>query len=221
MITLETRRKISNARQRQIPPMLGKYHSEETKRKIGKSNSIALKGRKLSKEHCINISIGHTGLRHSNGHTGMHHSEITKDKMSKANKTHLLWKDPKYREHQIKAIHQGNKRGKTKPERRLERLLNSLFPGEYKYVGNGQIYIGYKNPDFININGQKKIIEVFGDYWHSKEATGVPIKVHENRRINHFAKYGYQTLIIWQRELNKVSRNLIRRIREFCSDCNF
>lgn len=44
-----------------MPPGVYKHkkgwkHSEETKRKIGKANSLALKGRKLSKEHCKKIS---------------------------------------------------------------------------------------------------------------------------------------------------------------------
>lgn len=38
--------------------MLGKEHSEETKRKIGKSNSIALLGKKLSSDHKNSISEG-------------------------------------------------------------------------------------------------------------------------------------------------------------------
>ena len=41
--------------------MLGKEHSEETKRKIGKSNSIALLGKKLSSDHKNSISEGLNG----------------------------------------------------------------------------------------------------------------------------------------------------------------
>ena len=88
-----------------------------------------------------------------------------------------------------------------------------MFPGEYKFVGDGKIWIGYKNPDFINVNGQKKIIELFGDYWHSVGRTGRTKQQEENQRINHFAKYGFKVLIVWERELKnipKLKKKLIR-----------
>jgi len=96
--------------------------------------------------------------------------------------------------------------GFNKPERKLYKLLYKLFPNEYKYVGDGKIWINGKNPDFINVNGQKKIIEMFGDYWHSKKVTGLKKKIHRIRRQNHFAKYGYKTLIIWERELKNIKQ---------------
>ena len=49
----------------------------------------------------------------------------------------------------------------------IELLKNNNL--EYDFVGDGKIMIGTKNPDFINIK-IKKIIEVFGDYWHTKKS---------------------------------------------------
>lgn len=44
---------------------------------------------------------------------------------------------------------------------------------------------------------------------------GVPNEQHEQERINYFAQLGYQTLIIWEHELeNKVE--LITKLQEFC-----
>lgn len=40
--------------------MLGKKHSQETRKKIGKANSISLKGRKLSDSHRKNIGLSVT-----------------------------------------------------------------------------------------------------------------------------------------------------------------
>ena len=54
----------------------------------------------------------------------------------------------------------------NKAEKYLELILENLYPGEWKFVGDGQVRISGKCPDFININGEKKIIELFGDYWH-------------------------------------------------------
>lgn len=73
---------------------LGCRHSEETKRKIGLANSIALKGKKLSKGHKIKISKGTKGK--NIWMKGKKHSEKTKIKMSLSHKgkiPHLFTKE--------------------------------------------------------------------------------------------------------------------------------
>jgi len=94
----------------------------------------------------------------------------------------------------------------NKPERKLNRILQKMFPNEYRYVGDFQFFLGGKNPDFMNINGQKKLIEVFGDYWHRND--------NPEDRINHFKKYGFSTLVIWQRELEN-KEHLVKTLTEF------
>jgi len=111
-----------------------------------------------------------------------------------------MWRDPEYARNQHKAIHAIP----NKPETILLELLQNLFPDEYKYVGDGSILIGFKNPDFVNINGQKKVIELFGDYWHSEGVTGVSEEQHVQERKDTFRKYGYQTLVIWEHELENT-----------------
>ena len=169
---------------------LGQSHTKEAKRKIGISSTIRMK-----------ILWRNPEFRKKNkANLGKKHTKEAKEKMSQA---HLrCWKDPNYRENQLKAIFKGSDIRPTKPERKLRKLLNKLFPNEYKYVGNGSILIGFKNPDFINVNGQKKIIELFGDFWHSKKVTGLKKKEHRKQRQAHFAKYGYKTLVIWEHELS-------------------
>ena len=46
-------------------------------------------------------------------------------------------------------------------ELKISYILRNLFPGEYKYNGDGRLkfYIANHRPDFPNINGKKKIIE--------------------------------------------------------------
>lgn len=86
----------------------------------------------------------------------------------------------------------------NKQEERMGRLLESLFPCEWKFVGNGEVIIAGKCPDFININGQKKIIELYGDYWHKGD--------NPQDRIGLFSPYGYDTLVIWEKELKDIER---------------
>ena len=81
----------------------------------------------------------------------------------------------------------------NKSEQLLETLLNTLLPDEFKYVGGGDFELAGKYPDFVNVNGKKQIIELFGDYWHKDE--------NPQDRINLFAQYGFETLVIWCSEL--------------------
>jgi len=104
----------------------------------------------------------------------------------------------------------------TKPEKELNKILQKNFPKEWKYVGGGKNpeYVGHKCPDFINVNGEGKIIELYGDYWHSKKMTGRPKKQEEKNKINYFKKKGYSTLIIWEHEL-KNKNKLETKINQF------
>jgi len=89
------------------------------------------------------------------------------------------------------------KRQPNKKEILLNNLLQELsLP--YRYVGNGQFILGGKCPDFLNVNGQKKLIELFGDYWHKGENPQV--------RIDYFKQYGFDTLVIWECELTEPSK---------------
>lgn len=103
------------------------------------------------------------------------------------------WKNPKYRKKQLQSILSGSNKSPNKLETKLLIILNKLYPNEWKFVGNGKVIIAGKCPDFINVNGQKKIIELFGDYWHKN-------KDPENRKKT-FKPFGYDTLVIWEKEL--------------------
>jgi hypothetical protein len=96
-----------------------------------------------------------------------------------------------------KTIHKKNQMRPNATEKRLGMLVDTILPKEYKYVGDGEVIMGGKCPDFININGQKKIIELFGNYWHRRN--------DEEKRVNHFKRYGYCTLVIWENELKDVT----------------
>lgn len=122
----------------------------------------------------------------------------------------FLWQQEKHRNKMIKLQKLGMKIKPNKPEKLLSKLLNKLFPNEYKFVGNGNIIFNGFNPDFININGQKKIIELYGDYWHN-----LPKVIKRDKlRLGSYKKYGYRTLVIWEHELTKIPK-LKRKILQF------
>ena len=81
----------------------------------------------------------------------------------------------------------------NKTEHALGELLNSLFPNEYRY-NDGWLIIGHAVPDFPNVNGKKKLIELFGERWHAS--------TEEKERILHFKQFGeWDTLVVWAKEL--------------------
>lgn len=103
--------------------------------------------------------------------------------------TEQRWKDPIFQE----KIYAACSLKPNKPEQALNKLLQNLFPNEYKYVGDFQFFIGSKNPDFMNTNGKKFLIELYGDYWHRND--------NPQDRIDYFKNFGFDTFIIWEHEL--------------------
>ena len=121
----------------------------------------------------------------------------------------LKWKNKDFRDKIVKAQRKGRQLTPNKPEKLLNKLLNSLLSKEYKFVGDGKVILGGFCPDFINCNGQKKIIEMYGDYWHNKP----DYKKRDKRRLIAYKKYGYKTLIVWEHELKdleKVSNKILK-----------
>lgn len=119
-----------------------------------------------------------------------------------------LWNDSTHRRKMIVNIFKSNRCLPNKPEKFLIKSLNDILPDAYKYVGNGKFWIERFNPDFINSNGQKKIIEFFGEYWHS-----TPKAIQRDKiRLKTYKKYGYDTLVIKQKdfvEMNSLEAKIL------------
>lgn len=85
-------------------------------------------------------------------------------------------------------------------------MLQSICPGEFKYVGDNGFILGKKCPDFKHVN-KKKLIEIFGDFWHKEEDA--------EKKINYFKKYGYECLVIWESEIKKDLAGVTKRVLMF------
>jgi hypothetical protein len=110
------------------------------------------------------------------------------------------WQNPEFRDKCVKATMVALKLRPTKPERIIASELG-LF---WKYVGDGQLIIGSKCPDFWN--GDHKLIELFGDFWHRKHKP--------EDWINYYKKWGYDCLVIWEHELKNIN-NVKRKVKQF------
>ena len=100
-------------------------------------------------------------------------------------------------------IHRSFRQGarhQTLPEREVEFYLNLHYPGEWLYNGSGrgveETVIGGRIPDFINVNGKKAVIEVFGEYWHAPEEL--------EPKVAHYARYGFSCIVLWEYECYDV-----------------
>jgi endogenous inhibitor of DNA gyrase (YacG/DUF329 family)/very-short-patch-repair endonuclease len=134
----------------------------------------------------------------------------SKEQMEKLRlKLKLLWQNKEYRERIIRNTLKAMFKRPTKLEQKFIKFFNeNNLP--FKYVGDGSFLIGYKNPDFIETNGRKICIEVSDE----KFRINIPKETkeeYEQKRIKHFAKYGWKCLVLWEDELNNKNE-IIQKI---------
>lgn len=202
---------------------LGKVLSDGHKEKI----SLSLRGKKKSLMHVRRVALANLGKKRSketkkklskrvgplNSRYGKKLSPDTKKKISEG--VLERYKDEEYVKRRLERWVESLKfqRRPTKLELELKKILEILFPEEYEYVGNFALWIGGKNPDFVNVNGKKKIIEAFGSYWH-RERPGNLWEFLMDERVAHFKSYGFDTLVVWDKEL-KDKEKLIFKLQQF------
>jgi len=136
---------------------------------------------------------------------GMNKSEV-KEKQSKVKKEAWSNKTDEEKAQHLCKVFKSNEIKPNKTELIVNDLIQNIKPNEFKYVGDGQIWISGKNPDWINVNGQKQVVEYFSNYWHKKE--------DEEIRKSHFKKYGFDCLVIWEDEL-KDKESVLQKILNF------
>jgi len=90
----------------------------------------------------------------------------------------------------------------NKQESQLLEILKAIS-SEWQYIGDGKVPVGNLRPDFIN---GRLIIEFFGEHWHKLEDEKI------KRQI--YAKYGYDMLVIWGKEI-KNEQHLLNKILKF------
>lgn len=105
----------------------------------------------------------------------------------------LVWKRPGMAEKIVSNLLKATMQRPTSYEQKIIDVINEYnFP--FKYVGDGEVIIGFKNPDFIDTNNQNLLIEVYAKFWHPPD--------YENSRSEIFAKYGFKTLFVNEDILN-------------------
>lgn len=187
-------------------PMYGKHHSKKAKEKMSKAKENYVPWNKgkigvYSKDVIKKISetkkrqYKEGKIKHWN--LGRHWSEKVKEKIRQKRKKQRFPKN------------------KTKPELKLVKIIQK-YNLPFKYTGDGSFWIENINPDFIEVNGKKIAIDVFGDYWHNpKLRKNIKQNYTEEGRKKVLNKYGWNLLIIWENELKGDENLIVNKINNF------
>jgi len=137
-------------------------------------------------------------------------SEESRRKLSKS--VEKLWRNLEYRNKTSIARIAAQRRRPTKPERELMRIINeNNLP--FRYVGDGSLILYGLNPDFVDCDGSKRIIEVFGDYWHSGKRDLRWQETEQGKKAV-YGQLGFKALVIWEHELKEPDK-VLEKIKEF------
>ena len=184
---------------------LGYIHTEEAKRKVGEAqmgNQHAL-GYVQSEKTKQLRSEAMLGKQNALGYI---HTEEAKQRMSESMKE--TWEDPEFQQRWSEGMHMKP----NEPELQLQCTLDKHFPGEWRYVGDGRVRLGRHNPDFININGKKQVIEVFGVYWHDPDM--FPNRLSEEELIAYYKDYGFDCLVFWEYDVY-IEDEVVERVSKW------
>ena len=108
-----------------------------------------------------------------------------------------------------------------KPNNSEQILIDLIKESGFEFTGNKPIHIGGFNPDFIH-KEKRKIIEMYGCYWHNcktckrlrKNKRNPLIESKDEFRMKVFKDAGYETLIIWEHEL-KDKLDVVKKVWNF------
>lgn len=96
----------------------------------------------------------------------------------------------------------------TRPEILIISVIDQLNIS-LQYTGQGEVWIGNHNPDFID-EKRKIIVELFGEPFHDpKGAFFKAGKMTENELLDYYKHHGYRCLVIWDRAKKRVKRQEI------------
>ena len=97
-------------------------------------------------------------------------------------------------EKQMKVMHKPKKMSSYE---KMVFILIKKYKLPYRWVGNGQFWLGRKNPDFVD-EDRKICLEVYSE---SYLAFGRKPIDYEKRRVDHFARHGYKTCFLTEKDL--------------------
>lgn len=210
----EHRKNLSEAHKGLPSGNKGKKASLESRKKM----SEAHKGHTVTEATRKKLSEAHKKIVHvmtpqcweaaAKANTGRKLSAERRRKIGEGNKGKIVSEETR------RKMSESSKRGMTKE--RIKKILTRRTPTNleskflkiieeenlpYKYIGDGSFTIGRSNPDFINVNGAKILVEVYADYFKIKKFGDV--ETWKNGRSKQFKKFGWMTVYFNASEITK------------------
>lgn len=145
-------------------------------------------------------------------HTDKYKKNLRESKLGEKNPRYKIFKnlpeDKKIKWMQL--MLESQKQRPNKPEKILCKIIDD-YKLNYKYTGNGTFWITNINPDFVNTNGRKIVIELFGNYWHT-----LPDVIRcDVKKLEKIRTFGWDRIIIWENEiLSKTPEEIVNYIKQ-------
>jgi very-short-patch-repair endonuclease len=226
---LDRNKKISQSKIGKPRPEWVMKKVSETKKRLYKEGRLipTWKGKQFNEEMIKNMSIAQKNrFKNKENHPwyGKHLSDEIKRKIAEKNKiiSKEHWKDQIFRDKTLKAQIKSRTIKPNKKEQFLDSIIQSNFPNQFVYNMSPNItIINGRIPDWINCNGQKKIILFNGLYWHlwrqQKQNSSLTKEQVEEIEKKPYKELGFKVLHIWEDELlNK--EEVINKINYFLND---
>jgi hypothetical protein len=231
--SIETRKKNALVR--------GYWHSKETRNKIGSSNSVVLKGRKVSEESLVrrkfpreiricalsdcNITFevivgGYDSNRKycspacaNKASLGRIVPEETIVKLRRITQDYWDTIPLEIAEARIAKAMKASREATGMRPNKFECVcmdkLNKIYPGKFKYTGDGTFLVNRHSADAYS--EELNTVALFnGAYWHLEcndlENTSENKKLRESIESKPFLDAGYNVFFIWEGELNTIVR---------------
>lgn len=181
----------------------GWNHSKKTKNRISdmrlhkiKSGEIVYPvgdlhpqyGKHQSVNRRMKISIANTGKVRS--------AKMRKEMSDRVSGKKNPFYGKKHTEKSLKSILKAIRKRPTRFELAVQHFLEMNYPGEWKYCGDGSVILNGKCPDFINCNGQKKVVLANSVYWHLTKK-GLNRKQCERIESKPYNEMGFDVWFIW------------------------
>jgi very-short-patch-repair endonuclease len=125
-----------------------------------------------------------------------------------------VWEDKKYKKRQVERLLHTHFSKPTQLEQRFDAFFKqNHIP--FRYVGDGQLIISGKNPDFV-CNPKKLVIEVGSKKEKAvkrENRSFINWQDYERQRKAHFKRWHFDCLCLWEDELRQNPQKLLRKIK--------
>ena len=179
-------------------PFGSDFFNEDILRKISERAKLHDRSYMKTKEYKEALSAG---LKNSSSiFQRVIHSKEHRDNVSKVQRHIWDTSTEEEKEYRIKKRLEGLFKRPTSLEQKFINEFIVPFNLPYKYTGDGSVLIGFKNPDFIDVDGNKNCVEVRNKkmtlFWNKYSP-----EEYRDRQVTHYLKWGWKCIVLFDDDL--------------------